>query len=114
MDRVANTIPITFRNGQTVSGIQGLHRGGSFGTFIVPVGSDAIGKTIQFVATRESADRGAPIPDADMLSAAKSLSAGANPLTQAEIYQVGAANYCKFKLNAPVTQDTTIYLLWKS
>lgn len=112
-ERYSNVIPITWQNGDTVSPVANLSRG-AFGTFIIPSGSAAAGKTIQFVATKNPQERSAEIPDTDLLSAAKSLSAGANALTSDEIREAGAAQYVKFKLNSAVNANTTIYLLWKN
>lgn len=107
--RVAQEIVIDFAAGATTSGVHRLARGNT-GTFLVPTGSDAIAKTIQFVATTDTG----LFADTALLATPKTLSAGANPFTDAELLAVGAANDVKFLLSAAVTPATRIVLLWKS
>lgn len=112
-ERYSNVIPITWNNGDTVSDIANLTRG-AFGTFIVPTGSAAVAKTLQFVATKNPQSRGQDFPDTDLLTTPKTLVAGANALNSDEISEVGAAQYVRFKLDTAVNADTVIYLLWKN
>ena len=113
MSRDINPIVIKIAEGQTTSSdIYNLTRG-CFGTIIVPVGSDADGKTLQLVATKNPQGRSAEIPDTDLLSTAKTINEGANAFTQDELTEVGAAQYVKFKLGSAASADVTLFLLWK-
>lgn len=99
----------TFETGATVSDEIELS-GGCFGSIIVDSGSDAIGKTCQFVAVSQSG----AYADCDMLATPKTLGAGNNALSSDEIIEVGSIGRCKLKLNSAVASETTVVLLWKS
>lgn len=81
---------------------------GAFGTLIVPVGSPLIGQTLQFVAVSSNNNFDAT----ELLSAAKTLESGANPLTANEIAEVGAVGRCLLRTGSSVSGQAT--LLWKS
>ena len=99
-----------FADGGTVS-TNILRAGpGAFGSIIVPTGSNLIGKTVQFVAHSPSG----LYADTDMLSTPKTLAAGSNPLSAAEIAEVGAINHLKLKVNSAVSGAVQCVLLWKS
>lgn len=110
--RRSNTLTFFFASGATESNAIDLDRG-AFGTIIVASGSDAIGKTLQFVAMPEHGVSN-PFPETDLLTSAKTLSAGANPISSDELTQVGASRRTKLKLNSSVSEDTFVWLLWKS
>lgn len=114
-ERTFNIHRVEFADGATLSQICDL-RGGCFGTIIVPSGSSAIAKTLQFVAVEgeEIRPTGKTLPSTDLLTAAKTLAAGANPMTSDEIREAGAIGYARLKLSAAVAGNTVIYLLWKS
>lgn len=106
---------IQISNGSNTSQVCDL-REGVFGTIIVPSGSDAIGKTIQFIATEGELIKPSSksMPDTALLATPKTLAAGSNPLTSDEIAQVGAAGYVKFQLGSNAGSDVVLYLLWKA
>lgn len=81
--------------------------GGAFGTLLVPTGSALIGKELQFVAVSSNANYTATA----LLTTAKTLVAGANALTAAEIAEVGAVGRCLLRINSSATGTAT--LLWK-
>lgn len=114
-DRKHNLHRIEFASGATLSQKCDL-REGCFGTIIVPAGSAAIGKTLQFLATEGETmvSSTKTLPDTGLLTTAKTLAAGANPLSSDEIREVGAAGWVKFQVNSAVGSAATIYLLWKS
>ncbi len=107
-----NTFPIVFKAGATESQTVQLDSGRS-GTFIVPSGSEAIAKTIQFVAV-DNPDSTNQYPATPLLATAKTLAAGANPLNTTEANAVGACQLTRFSLSSAVTAATTIWLLWKN
>lgn len=107
--RESQEIVIDFANAATLSKVHRLARGAA-GTILVPAGSDAIGKTLQVVATTDTGI----FEDTDLLSTAKTLAAGANAFTADELLEMAAANDVKFKLNSAVSEATRIVLLWKS
>jgi hypothetical protein len=113
MSRDPNVIPIKFASGATLSTEVHNLSNGCHGTILVPSGSDAIGKTLQFVATKNPQSRSADFADTDLLSTAKTLAAGANALTVEELTEVGAAQYVKFKLGTAAGADISLVLLWK-
>lgn len=84
---------------------------GAFGTLIVPAGSELIGKTLQFVAVPQTAGKFA---ETALLTTAKTLAAGANPLTTDEIREVGAVSNCRLRINSSVTAAASLVLLWKA
>lgn len=109
--RTHSTHTITIPSGGTTSGRIDL-REGAVGMFIIPTGSDAIGKTLQIVATQ--GDDYIPFPDTDLLETPKSIAAaGALAFTETEIARVAAVGYAKIKLNTAVSENTKFWLLWK-
>lgn len=82
--------------------------GGAFGTLIVPTGSDLIGETLNFVAV----SAGSNFTSVALLATGKTLVAGANALTAAELAEVGAVGRCLLRIGTSVTATAT--LLWKS
>ena len=106
---------IEFPAGTNLSQEVDLRRG-AFGCIVIPAGSDAIGRTVQFVAVEGEYLRppGKVMPDADMLSTPKALVAGANRLTAAETQELSAIGYARLKLDSNVAADTIVYLMWKS
>lgn len=115
-ERTHNLHRIEFAAGADTSQIVDL-RNGALGTFIVPAGSEVITKTIQFIATESEAFRpptSKVMPDTNLLATPKTLAAGSNPLTNAEIAEMGSVGYAKLKLNSTVTAATVIFLMWKS
>lgn len=103
-------IPFDFAAGASLSQSIDIQQG-CFGTFIVPAGSELIGKTLQVVALPRVAGRFAPT---DLLATPITLVAGANPLSADQIREVGAVQNCRLKLNSAVTNAASLVLLWKS
>lgn len=112
-DRIGNSFLFVFETGATESLKPFELDRGCFGTIIVPPGSDAIGKTLQFVALPEKYDQDS-FPETELLTAGKLLAAGANPITSDEITEIGAAKKTRLRLDAAVAAETKIWLLWKS
>jgi hypothetical protein len=115
-ERTHNLHRIEFAAGSDTSQVVDL-RSGAIGSFIIPTGSEVITKTIQFMATEGEAFRpptSKVMPDTAMLATPKTLAAGCNPLTSAEIAEIGSVGYAKLKLNSTVTATTVIFLMWKS
>ena len=108
--RTGNAHVLLFRSGETESNILNLSQGVT-GAFIVPPGSPAIGRTIQFV---EVGPDYMDFPETNLLSTPKTLVAGHNPLTAAELERVSMATRCRFVLGSAAPSDLTIHLLWKS
>ena len=108
-ERISQELEFTFLDTETVSNAK-LAQAGCFGVILVPAGSDLIGKDLQFLA--HSPD--ALYADTSLLSTAKTLAAGANPLTADEVAEVGAVKYLKLSVNSAVDGDATCVLLWKS
>lgn len=112
-DRSANSLMFLFEAGETESQrIFPMDRG-CFGTIICEPGSDAVGKSLQFVAIADHQDQN-PYPDTELLEAPKLLVAGANAITSDEITQVGAAKQTRLRLDSAVASETKIWVLWKS
>lgn len=103
-------IPFTFAAGGTQSQMINIEQG-CFGTFLVPAGSELIGKTLQVVAVARTPGKFA---DTDLLSTPITLLAGANALSADQIREVGAVQCCRLKINSAVTNEASLVLLWKS
>jgi|694.fasta_scaffold00460_65 hypothetical protein len=115
-ERTHQVIPISFKNGESVSGRIDL-RSGAFGTFLIPTSSPVIGKAIQITAVAGDPPQSASatFPETDLLSAAKNVAAaGAVSLTSSEIAEVAAVGHAKIKLSGTVNADCVIFLMWKS
>lgn len=112
-ERHANTFLIQFAADSTDCTTPVNLDKGYLGTFIVPTGSDAIAKTIQFIAMPEE-DAVTEHPETALLSTPKTLAAGANAMSATETAQAGSARKVLFRLSAAVSSDTNIWLYWKS
>ena len=114
--RNAQRIAIVINAGQTNSPPIDIGEG-AFGIFVVPPGSDLIGKTLQIVATDDPLVQGSTVvmPDTPLLSTPKTVAAaGAVALTSTDISECGGAKWVRFRVNAAVAVDTLFFLLWKS
>lgn len=112
-NRVARSLVFNFASGETDSTETISLDAGVFGTILVEADSDLIGKTLQVVAVANASSID-PHPDTELLSTAKTLAAGANALSSYEVVEVGAAARVKLQLGSSVSEDSKLWLLWKS
>lgn len=112
-NRIARSLVFNFASGETDSTEVISLDAGVFGTVLVEDDSDLVGKDLQFVAVA-SVSATDPHPDTSLLSTAKTLVAGANALSGEEITEVGAASRVQLQLSSSVSEDSKLWLLWKS
>ncbi len=114
IERIANVIRIKFQAGVTDSEVFDIG-GGTFGTILVPPGSELITKDLQFIAVDGDVmvPQSSRFPDTELMSAAKTLVSGANPLTATEAQQVGAAKFVKLRVLPAPIGPASMTLLWK-
>lgn len=86
--------------------------GSVFGTVLVATGSEAVTNTLQVVAV--DAATVDPHPAINLLASAKTLAAGANSFSEAEMRLIAPAGSVRFKLGSAVVARTVIWVLWKN
>lgn len=110
-ERVCMELEFVFANGATKSNARNASAG-AFGTLIIPVGSDLIGKELQFVAHSPKG----MYSDTNLFTSENviTLVVGSNPLSTEQIAEVGSVANLKLSVNSAVSGDQTCVLLWKS
>lgn len=111
-NRDSSEVQFSFLAGQTDSSVDIDLSGGCFGSFIVPTGSELIGKTLQIVAVSRA--QAAKFSPTELLSTPITLAAGANALSQDQIREAGAVSKCRLRINSAVVSAASLVLLWKS